>query len=95
MVQQLDNVRLQHKLMVIGAKPFGHQTRIGQFIEFLLAETDGKGLNARCRHRGHGGHHRTGIDSTAKERPDRDVADHMIADGLIQLGTQLLNRVSF
>ena len=81
--------------MVVCAEPLRDQPRIGQFIELLFPKSNGERLDALRRLRGPRGHDRAGIDPAAEKGADRHVADHMIADRLLEPGTQLFDRFGF
>jgi len=58
LLKQLIHVRLNHKLMMLGAETLGHRTSIFRLVEVFLAETDGKRLDRTTGSTCHESHHR-------------------------------------
>ena len=86
-------MRLDHQLVVLGAKTLGNLARVAQLVEVALAETDGEGLDRAAAELGHLGHHGARIHAAAEEGAQRHVGDQPSPNRVAQQGSELFRGV--
>ena len=92
-IDDLEGVRLEQELVVLGPEPLGHEPRVARLVVVRLREADRERLHrARVQPR-HGRHDRARIDAAAQERAQRHVAHEVQADGFLDELAEPLHEV--
>src|SRR5207302_8638591 len=91
--QDIESVRLDNKLVMLGAKALGYLTGVGELVEVTLAKANRKCLDWRAAEFSHLGHDRTGVQATTEEGAERYVGDHATPDRIPQQRAELFDRL--
>ena len=82
--QDVERVRLDDQLVVIGAEFLRHLAGVRQLVEVALAEADRERLHRRRAQLGHLGDDRARIHAAAQKGAERDVGDQAAAHGIAE-----------
>ena len=95
--QQVGHPGFEDLLGVVRVEPFCHHPRIRQLVEGggCPAEADGEGGDALIRHLAHAGHDGAGINASAQEDAQGDVALEPKAYSLPQRVADPLGRLAW
>ena len=87
--EQVDRLRRDDLLDVLGAELIRCLPRLRQLAECLIGKADGESLKRPVRFAGRRRHDDTRIDAAAQECADWNVGNQVKSDGLIHLGPDL------
>ncbi len=91
--QQLDRVRADDQLVMIGAVALGDEAGAGELVEALLLEPDREGAQGFLGVGAGEGCEAAGVDAAGEEDADRDVGDEVGADAVVEDLAQLFGEL--
>ena len=82
--QDLQDLRPDDQLVVVGAVLLGHGPRVGKLVEGLLLEANGKGFHRPPRQLAHEGDDQAAVDAAAQEGAQGNIGNESQADRLLE-----------
>src|SRR5579864_4694110 len=92
-LQTVEGFGTERELVMIGTKLARDEARVIELVVFGFAKSDGESFQAIGGETRSAGYNGARIDSAAQKRADRNIADHVQADGFVEQGANAFDKV--